>query len=100
MMKKAIQGAAGACLLFLTGTLPVHATEHKSLLYPQYHFENMNRTVWVETTTSFSDHPSISLGDSVLVQETRKSHKLENPIWAQPRGVSGKNLVCQRISSQ
>ncbi|WP_294729521.1 hypothetical protein [uncultured Faecalibaculum sp.] len=72
MMKKAIQGAAGACLLFLTGTLPVHAAEHKSLLYPQYHFEDMNRTVWVETTASFSDHPSTSLGDSVLVPRNTK----------------------------
>ena len=67
MMKKAIQGAAGAFLLFMTGTMPVAAAEHKSLLYPQYHFETMNKTVWVQSTTSLSDHPSENLGESMLI---------------------------------
>ncbi|WP_288157429.1 hypothetical protein, partial [Faecalibaculum rodentium] len=72
MIKKAIQGAAGACLMFLAGSMPAAAAEHKSLLFPQYHFEDMNKTVWVESTTSFSDHPSNNLGETVLVSGNTK----------------------------
>jgi len=72
MIKKAIQGAAGACLMFLAGSMPAAAAEHKSLLFPQYHFEDMNKMVWVESTTSFSDHPSNNLGETVLVSGNTK----------------------------